>query len=83
MSLPRLLRTILTFANDMAQWLITTQTIKIKWWLNLTHVNKVDLDWLYYANGYLYFQLRPIALLGALLGTLFILMLIKKLVPLA
>ena len=82
MSLPRALETILTFANDMAQWLITTQRLKVRW-IAINPVNKFDLDWLYYANGYLFFQLRPIALLASLMGVLFILMLIKKVVPVA
>lgn len=82
MSLPSILNTMLIFSNNIAQWLFKTQTIRI--WLGLLQPLGLEaIDWLDYKNGFLIFQARPIELLGYLLGVIFVLMFIKKVVPLA
>lgn len=83
MSLPNVINTMLLFSSNMAEWLMNTQRIRI-WIGALLQPFTFDaIDWLDYKNGFLIFEARPIALLGYLLGVLFVLMLIKKVVPLA
>ena len=82
MSLPSILNTMLIFSNNMAEWLVNPQRIRI-WGGLLQPLGLEAIDWLDYQHGFLIFEARPIELLGYLLGVLFVLMLIKRVVPLA
>jgi len=82
MTLPSILNTMLLFSNNVAKWLFKEQTIRI--FIGLLEPVGIDaIPWLDYQSGFLIFQTRPIELLGYLLGVLFLLMVIKKVVPLA
>ena len=83
MSLPSILNTMLIFSNNMAEWLVNPQRIRI-WVGGLIQPILIEpIPWLDYQHGFLIFEIIPIELLGYLLGVLFVLMLIKKVVPLA
>jgi len=83
MTLPNILNTMLIFSNYVAKWLVNPQKIRI-WFGALLQPFTFDaIEWLDYKNGFIIFEVTPIALLGYLLGVLFVLMLIKKVVPLA
>ena len=83
MSLPSILNTMLIFSNYVAKWLVNPQKIRIWFGALLQPFTFNSIEWLDYKNGFVIFEVRPIALLGYLLGVLFVLMLIKKVVPLA
>ena len=82
MTLPSVLNTMLIFGSNMADWLFGQQNIKI--WVGVVKPAFVDqIKFLTYQDPYIIFGIRPIELLGALLGVLFVLMIVKKVVPLA